>query len=34
MAKGIEFLGDSLEVIKEFPQDSRVAMGHALHVAQ
>ncbi|WP_246014693.1 type II toxin-antitoxin system RelE/ParE family toxin [Geomonas oryzae] len=34
MTKGIEFLGDSLEVIKGFPQETRVSMGHALHVAQ
>lgn len=34
MSKGIEFLGDSLEVIKGFPQETKVSMGYALHVAQ
>ena len=34
MAKVVEFLGDSLEVIKSFPEETRGSMGHALHVAQ
>lgn len=34
MTKGIEFLGDALDVIRSFPQETRVSMGHALHVAQ
>lgn len=34
MAKDIEFLGDSLEVIRDFPSDTKSSMGHALHVAQ
>jgi len=34
VTRGIEFLGDALEVIKKFPVKTRVSMGHALHVAQ
>ena len=34
MSKGIEFLGQTLETIKGFPQETRISMGHALHVAQ
>ena len=34
MSRGIEFLGDTLEVIKSFPPETRTSMGHALHVAQ
>lgn len=34
VSKGIEFLGQTLETIKRFPQETRISMGHALHVAQ
>jgi phage-related protein len=34
MSKKIEFLGDSKEVLRRFPDESRVRMGHALHIAQ
>lgn len=34
MSKDIVFLGDSLEVIKDFPSDTRISMGHALRAAQ
>ncbi len=34
VSKEIEFLGDSREVIKSFPQETKVSMGHALHAAQ
>jgi len=34
MSKEIEFLGDSREVLKSFPDETRISMGHALRVAQ
>jgi phage-related protein len=34
MSKKIDFLGDSKEVLRSFPDEPRVKMGHALHVAQ
>ena len=34
MSKEVEFLGDSLGRLKEFPADTRVSMGHAIRVAQ
>lgn len=34
MAKKVEFVGDSRERLKEFPDVPRIAMGHALSVAE
>ena len=34
MSKDLVFLGDSREVLRDFPDETRVRMGHALHVAQ
>lgn len=34
MPKDVEFLGDSLDRLRKFPEETRVRMGHALRVAQ
>jgi len=34
MSKEVVFLGDSLEVLKDFPEETRISMGHALREAQ
>ncbi len=34
MSKDVEFLGDSLERLKKFPEKSRIKMGYAIRVAQ
>lgn len=34
MSKDVVFLGDTREVLRGFPDETRVSMGHALHVAQ
>ena len=34
MSKEVVFLGDSLEGLKDFPEETRISMGHALREAQ
>ena len=34
MTKEIAFLGDTLEVLRDFPEETRISMGHALREAQ
>jgi len=34
VSKEVEFLGDSLERLRKFPEESRVSLGYAIRVAQ
>lgn len=34
MSKEIVFLGDSREMLRDFPEETRISMGYALRVAQ
>jgi len=34
MSKELVFLGDTLEVLRDFPEETRISMGHALREAQ
>jgi len=34
MSKEVEFLGDSREVLRTFPEETRISMGYALRAAQ